>query len=76
MDTSSIEGPPDSSDEKIIEEVVARLRGSYPPASIEDHTRRVRAGIAGFASAPIRDFVGVLVERRVSADLHGATVPA
>ncbi len=53
-----------------MDEVVARLAPMFPGVDRETIVTRVQAGLSAFNSAPIRDYLPVLVERRVAARLR------
>lgn len=54
----------------MVDEVVARLVAMFPGVARETIVTRVQVGLSAFSSAPIRDFLPVLVERRVAARLR------
>ncbi len=51
-------------------EVVDRLVTMFPEIARETIVARVQVGLSAYSSAPIRDFLPVLVERKVSARLR------
>lgn len=53
-----------------MDEVVARLVAMFPGVARETIVTRVQVGLSAFSSASIRDFLPVLVERRVAARLR------
>lgn len=59
----------DSVEAKVVDEVVARLVPRFPGVAKETITARVQVGLSAFSAAPIRDFLPVLVERKVAARL-------
>ncbi|MGV8908522.1 MAG: three-helix bundle dimerization domain-containing protein [Propionicimonas sp.] len=56
-------------DERIVDEVVSRLGSTYPRLPKEFLATKVRENLRSFSGAHIRDFLPVLVERRVLAAL-------
>ena len=59
-------------DDRIVDEVVGRLAARFPAVGAEVLVRRVRASLTSFVNPPIRDFLPVLVERRVAQELSVA----
>ncbi|MHB1011032.1 MAG: three-helix bundle dimerization domain-containing protein [Propionibacteriaceae bacterium] len=57
-------------DEKIIDEVVGRVASRYPGLGSELIVKRTWAALKAFADPRIRDFLPVLVERRVVRELR------
>ena len=57
------------SEERAIGEVVARLTARYPSLDPTQIASAVRQTYDGFASSRVRDFVPLLVERHVRAEL-------
>ncbi|MGV0813096.1 hypothetical protein ABQF34_14135 [Mycolicibacterium boenickei] len=55
-------------------EVVTRLGAAYPETPADDVAGCVRRAQERFQSSPIREFVPLLVERRVRAELARPTV--
>jgi hypothetical protein len=49
-----------------------RLAAQFPELPAEDIVRTIRGEYDGFDGSPIRDFIPVLVERNVRADLKEA----
>lgn len=60
----------DTAEAKVVDEVVDRLVLMFPEVTREAILTRVQTGLSAFSSAPIRDFLPVLVERRVAARLR------
>ena len=63
----------DSTATKVVDEVVERLVAAFPDVSREIIIEHVHTGLNAYNSAPIRDFLPVLVERRVAARLRAET---
>ena len=57
------------SEQAAIESVVQRLVGQFPELPREEIERAVRGEHEGYESSKVRDFVPILVERSVRADL-------
>ena len=57
------------SDEKIVDEVVGRLATRYPGLSAEVIAKRAWEALKAFVNPTIRDYLAVLVERRVVREL-------
>ena len=57
-------------DDRIVDEVVGRLATRFPGLSPDFLVKRVWAGLRSFVNPPIRDFLPVLVERRVAQELQ------
>ncbi len=60
-------------DDKIVNEVVGRLATRFPSVSTDFLARRVWASLKSFVNPAIRDFLPVLVERRVTHELKTAS---
>jgi len=60
-------------DDKIVDEVVVRLATRFPGVSTEFLARRAWASLKSFVNPAIRDFLPVLVERRVTHELKVAS---
>ena len=60
-------------DDRIVDEVVGRLSTRFPGLSTEFLARRVWASLKSFVNPAIRDFLPVLVERRVVHELEVAS---
>ncbi|TLH64529.1 three-helix bundle dimerization domain-containing protein [Mycolicibacterium aubagnense] len=60
---------PESSEARAIGEVVTRLAARYPSLDPARIATAVRQTHEGFASCRVRDFVPLLVERHVRAEL-------
>jgi hypothetical protein len=56
-------------DEKVVNEVVGRLKVRFPSVNADTIMARVKESLQSFTNAPIRDFLPVLVERRVTRAL-------
>jgi hypothetical protein len=57
------------SEEARIAQVIERLSDTYPEVPPEQVTATVNAALAHFNAAPLRDYVPLLVERRVRNEL-------
>lgn len=57
------------SEERAIDDVVARLAARYPALDPAQIATAVRRAHEGFASCTVRDFVPLLVERHVREEL-------
>ena len=57
------------SDEKIVDDVVGRLAPRYPGLSAEVIAKRAWEALKAFVNPTIRDYLAVLVERRVVREL-------
>jgi hypothetical protein len=60
-------------DDKIVDEVVGRLATRFPGLSTDFLAKRVWANLKSFVNPAIRDFLPVLVERRVTRELKVAS---
>ncbi len=60
----------DVTDEKIVDEVVGRVASRYPGVGSELIARRAWAALKAFVNPRVRDFLPVLVERRVVRELR------
>lgn len=60
-------------DDKIVDEVVDRLETRYPDLGEEVIVKRVWAALKSFVNPHIRDYLPVLVERRVARELKSAS---
>lgn len=60
----------DSTAARVVDEVVERLVAAFPDVTRETIIAHVRTGLNAYNSARIRDFLPVLVERRVAARLR------
>lgn len=60
-------------DDRIVDEVVRRLGARFPGLSKDFLTQRAWASLASFVNPAIRDFLPVLVERRVARELQMAS---
>jgi hypothetical protein len=56
-------------DEKIVDEVVGRLATRYPGVGTDLIAKRAWAALKAFVNPTIRDFLPLLVERRVTREL-------
>ena len=56
-------------DEKIVDEVVGRLAPRYPSLGTELIAKRAWEALKAFVNPTIRDFLPLLVERRVASEL-------
>jgi hypothetical protein len=56
-------------DDKIVDEVVGRLAPRYPRLGTDLIAKRAWEALKAFANPTIRDFLPLLVERRVVRDL-------
>lgn len=63
-------------DDRIVAEVVGRLVNAFPGVGREVLVSLVRQGLGAFSNARVRDFLPVLVERRVRQKLRPASIPA
>ncbi len=61
-------------DDRIVDEVVGRLATRYPGLSRDFLARRVWESLKSFVNPAIRDFLPVLVERRVAHELKVASL--
>jgi hypothetical protein len=61
------------SERTLIDEVVRRLIGKYANVPASQISAAVQRAHARFERCPIRDFVPLLVERRVRQELSGST---
>ncbi len=61
-------------DEKVVDEVVGRLRVRFPSVSGDTIMARVKESLQAFTNAPIRDFLPVLIERRVTQAIKPASL--
>jgi hypothetical protein len=60
-------------DDRIVDEVVGRLASRFPGVNKDFLARRVWASLKSFVNPAIRDFLPVLVERRVTHELKVAS---
>ena len=60
-------------DDRIVDEVVGRLATRYPGLSKDFLAKRVWECLTSFVNPAIRDFLPVLVERRVTHELKVAS---
>jgi hypothetical protein len=60
-------------DERIVDEVVGRLATRFPGVSKDFLARRVWVSLKSFVNPAVRDFLPVLVERRVTHELKVAS---
>lgn len=63
----------DVTDEKIVDAVVGRLAPRYPALGPELITRRAWDALKAFVNPTIRDFLPLLVERRVVRELKSGS---
>ncbi len=63
----------DVPDDRIVDEVVVRLATRYPGLSKDFLAKRAWASLTSFVNPAIRDFLPVLVERRVTHELRVAS---
>ena len=64
----------DVTDDKIVDEVVGRLATRYPGLGTELIAKRAWDALKAFVNPTIRDFLPLLVERRVVRDLKSASL--
>ena len=60
-------------DDRIVDEVVVRLATKFPGVNKDVLARRVWESLKSFVNPAIRDFLPVLVERRVTNELKVAS---
>ncbi len=72
--TPTIDPMGSESDVKIVDEVLGRLSTKFPGLSADFLAKRVWATLQSFMNPSIRDFLPVLVERRVVEELRAATL--
>ncbi len=60
-------------DDRIVDEVVGRLAAKFPGVNKDFLARRVWESLKSFVNPAIRDFLPVLVERRVTHELKVAS---
>jgi hypothetical protein len=60
-------------DDRIVDEVVVRLATKFPEVNKDFLARRVWESLKSFVNPAIRDFLPVLVERRVTNELKVAS---
>lgn len=60
------------SEQKALDQIAERLAARFPELPADTITHAVQGRYAEFEGSRIRDFVPVLVERSVRADLSGA----
>ncbi|VEG43930.1 Uncharacterised protein [Mycolicibacterium flavescens] len=63
-------------EQQILDQIAARLAGSYPSVPADAVTSLVREQHARFADRPIRDFIPLFVERQARAELERIERPA
>lgn len=63
-------------EEQQMSEVLTRLVSQYPSRDPADIAHVVERAQQQFAASPIRDFVPLLVERRVRTELSAVLVPS
>jgi hypothetical protein len=56
-------------DDKVVAEVVEHLAPAHPGLSTEFLARRARENLGSFVNPSVRDYLPVLVERRVAREL-------
>ncbi len=56
-------------DQKIVDDVVVRLAPRYPSVGSELIARRAREALKAYVNPRVRDFLPLLVERRVVREL-------
>lgn len=61
-------------DEKIVDEVVGRLANRYPSVGPELIARRAWDALKAFVNPTIRDYLPLLVERRVVRELKSVSL--
>jgi hypothetical protein len=61
-------------DDKIVDEVVGRLKKRYPGLGVDFLAKRVWDALKSFVNPSIRDYLPLLVERRVTRQLHNSSV--
>jgi hypothetical protein len=64
-----LDGPAPAAEAQAVGRVAEALRTRFPQVPAEAIAAKVRSAHDEFAGAPIREFVPVLVERRVRAEL-------
>jgi hypothetical protein len=64
----------DVTDDKIVAEVVGRLATRYPGLGTDLIAKRTWEALKAFVNPTIRDFLPLLVERRVLRELRSASV--